>query len=42
MRRLGEVVGQVVAALLLCAIVVAATGVLALALRFLLGAVGGA
>lgn len=42
MRRLGEVVGQVVAVLLLCAIAAAAAGVLALALRFAAGAVGGA
>ena len=42
MRRLGEVAGRVVAALLLCAIVAAAAGVLALALRFAAGAVGGA
>lgn len=42
MRRLGELAGRVVAALLLCAIVAAAAGVLALALRFLLGVVGGA
>lgn len=42
MRRLGELAGHVVAALLLCAVVAAAAGVLALALRFLFDAVGGA
>lgn len=42
MRWLAEVAGHVAAALLLCAVVAAAAGVLALALRFLLGAVWGA
>lgn len=42
MRWLAEVAGHVVAALLLCAVVAAAAGVLALALRFLFGVAGGA